>query len=60
MDTLNLLTYEEIANQTGIPVPTLRVMAQRGQLPEPSVRVGQSPAWSGPDILKWIANNKRA
>lgn len=57
---MDLIQYEDIAEETGIPVPTLRVMAQRGKLPEPTIRVGQSPAWDRPEIQDWIDKNKRA
>ena len=57
---MKYLTYADLSAATGIPAPTIRVMAMRGKLPEPSVRLGQSPGWSGSAIAEWIAANKRA
>lgn len=40
-----LLTYVDLAVRYGVPVGTVRQWVNRGKLPPPDVRVGQSPAW---------------
>jgi predicted DNA-binding transcriptional regulator AlpA len=60
METMEFLDYEDLAKATGVPASTIRVWFQRGKLPEPSIRVGQSPAWTPAVVADWIAENKRA
>lgn len=50
---LKTMSYNDIAAYTGTPIGHLRVMRQRGQLPEALHPV--VPLWSAKDIQKWWA-----
>lgn len=51
-----LVTYHEISRATGIPAGTLRQWSNRGKLPEPDFRIGQSPAWYRTTFDAWNAS----
>lgn len=53
-----LYTYKEISEALGVQMGTLYVWADRGKLPKPDLRVGQSPAWLPATIEPWIKENK--
>lgn len=56
---VQLVTYAEIVERTGIPHGTLRVWRTRGKLPKEDFVVGQSPAWLPETIEPWIQANKQ-
>ena len=52
-------TQPEIADRLGLTPGHVRIMRHRGQLPEPSGRVGQSPWWA-PDVIEpWMRQWER-
>lgn len=53
--TVSLYDYARISTESGIPAPKLRVWFQRGKLPAPDYRLGQSPGWLASTIQPWIA-----
>jgi len=52
--TIALYDYQRISAESHVPVATLRVWHQRGKLPEPGYRLGQSPGWLAETIRPWI------
>lgn len=58
--TISLYDYHRISTESGVPVPTLRVWFQRGKLPAPDYRLGQSPGWLAETIRPWIADQGAA
>jgi len=54
--TLDLLTYEDIARETGVPVERLYVWRHRGKLPKPTVDNHQ-PLWARDEVTEWIQQN---
>lgn len=52
---IQLVDYAGISAVTGVDVRTLRVWAGRGHLPDPDVRLGQSPGWYPATIQRWAA-----
>lgn len=53
-------TFAEITEATGISYNDLRRMRKAGQMPEPDLRDGRSPAWSQPVIAGWIQGHTTA
>lgn len=53
--TIRLLDYAAVADRTGIEVGVLRSHAERGKMPEPDYRLGQSPGWLPETIEEWVA-----
>lgn len=58
--TVSLYDYARISTETGIPATKLRVWFQRGKLPEPDYRLGQSPGWLAETIRPWIKEQRAA
>lgn len=58
MATAKLYTYAEIAAALGVSSVSIRMKMNRGLLPEPDYRVGQSPAWKARRIEPWIEARK--
>lgn len=58
--TIALYDYQRISAELGIPTANLRVWFQRGKLPEPDYRLGQSPGWLAETIRPWIAEQAAA
>lgn len=52
--TVELFDYNRISAALGVSTPKLRVWHQRGKLPEPDFRLGQSPGWLAETIEPWI------
>lgn len=58
--TVSLYDYQRIGIEAGIPAAQLRVLRQRGKLPEPDYQLGQSPGWLEATIRPWIAEQLAA
>ncbi|WP_461164650.1 hypothetical protein [Arthrobacter sp. R4-81] len=54
-----LLGYAEIAAATGQDIGLIRVWMNRGKLPSPDFRLGQSPGWLEETISPWIRANQK-
>lgn len=54
-----LLGYVEIAEATGHHVGLIRVWKNRGKLPNPDFRLGQSPGWLAETINPWIQEHRK-
>jgi predicted DNA-binding transcriptional regulator AlpA len=54
---VQLLGYADIAAATGQDVSLIRVWVNRGKLPTPDFRLGQSPGWLHETINPWIQAN---
>lgn len=57
--TVELFDYNRIGAALGVPASKLRVWHQRGKLPEPDFRLGQSPGWLAENIEPWIQLQKK-
>jgi hypothetical protein len=57
--TVPLLGYMEIAEATGQDISLIRVWKNRGKLPNPDFRLGQSPGWLEETITPWIQENRK-
>jgi predicted DNA-binding transcriptional regulator AlpA len=49
-----LLGYADLAQATGQDINLIRVWVNRGKLPRPDFRLGQSPGWLEETISPWI------
>lgn len=58
--TIALYDYQRVSAESGIPAAKLRVWFQRGKLPEPDYRLGQSPGWLAETIRPWIQEQRAA
>ncbi|WP_457972864.1 hypothetical protein [Arthrobacter sp. D1-17] len=56
--TIPLLGYADLARETGHDVGLIRVWLNRGKLPTPDYRLGQSPGWLQETISPWIQANR--
>lgn len=56
MAAKSLLTYKDIAEDTGISVGALRKRLSTGTMPEPDLRHGSSPVWYADTLIDWIRN----
>lgn len=50
----SILTYSQIAGQTGIKVTSLRKRLSTGTMPKPDLRVGGSPVWYPETLAEWL------
>lgn len=50
-----LLTYKEIAAETGITSGALRKRLSKGTMPQPDLRHGDTPVWYADTIRPWMA-----
>lgn len=55
---VELWTYAQIGELTGITAGTLRVWRSRGKLPEPDFLVGEWPAWKEATVRDWWAKRE--
>jgi predicted DNA-binding transcriptional regulator AlpA len=54
-----LFGYAELAAATGQDVGLIRVWVNRGKLPSPDFRLGQSPGWLEETITPWILAHRK-
>jgi transcriptional regulator with XRE-family HTH domain len=52
---VDLLTYEDIAERTGISVGALRKRLAKGTMPKPDLRHGGSPVWFETTLALWMS-----
>jgi predicted DNA-binding transcriptional regulator AlpA len=56
---VQLLGYADLAAATGQDVSLIRVWVNRGKLPSPDFRLGQSPGWLEATIDPWILTHQK-
>lgn len=60
MSEHDMLTSQDLADRTGIPVEQIYVLRMRGNVPEAAM-YGRTPIWTdGPEMAAWVEANKRA
>lgn len=52
---MSYLGYPEVAALAGVSEATLRRYLSLGHMPDPDVRLGQSPGWELDTIRRWLA-----
>lgn len=52
------LGIAEVAERMGVTAATVRSYRSRGQLPEPDVKLGQSPGWQPSTIEAWLRSRR--
>lgn len=57
---VQLYSYKELEDKSGVKAATLRVWHNRGKLPAPDFLVGQSPAWKPETIQPWLRAQRKA
>jgi len=51
--TLTLLTIQEVADYTRVPVETIRWLRQQGRF-APAIKIGRRLAWDMADLDAWL------
>ena len=56
--TNDLMTVDQVAELIGCPRSTVYQYVYRKTMPEPDLRIGQSPVWDRKTIEKWNATRR--
>lgn len=60
MTPSDIFTQAEILNKFGCKLGTYNLWSARGKIPQPSMRIGNSPIWFRTDLEAWEAAKEKA